>query len=86
MNIDQISHLRDDHTIAAIITTRNATFWFVDSNGTNARAQYTVESWDDQLGLVILVASERMRSDQFRTKMALNCDIIDEMILVNTTP
>lgn len=77
----QIQHVRDSNTIAAIVTTRNATFWLVDSKGIpGPEARYQLVEWDDANELCILQAAPGIRSDQFTTKMHINYAIIDELI------
>ena len=77
----QIQHVRDNGTVAAVVTTRNATFWLVDSEGNpGPEARYELVEWDDANELCVLRAGAGIRPDQFRTQMHINYAIIDELI------
>lgn len=83
MNTQQLTAVRDAETIAAVITTRNATFWLVDSSGAATdKARYSVEQWDDVNGLLYLKAGPGTSNQQLRTRMVINYDIIDELIVL----
>jgi hypothetical protein len=57
MTPSQIQHVRDNNTVAAIVTTRNATFWLVDSKGNpGPAARYELVEWDDANELCVLKA------------------------------
>ena len=81
MTPSQIQHVRDNNTVAAIVTTRNATFWLVDSKGNpGPAARYELVEWDDANELCVLKAGSGIRDDQFGTRMHINYAIIDELI------
>ena len=87
MTPEQIQHVRDNHRIAAVITTRNATYWIVDQDGREggtpgSDARYELVEWDDVNGLCVLRSKNQIRTDQFGTLMHLNYDIIDELISI----
>ena len=74
--------------IAAIVTTRNATFWIVDQQGrdhTNPQcdARYELVGWDDANELLVLRTNNQIRNDQFGTLMYISYAPIDEIILVD---
>ena len=84
MTPSQIQHVRDNNTVAAIVTTRNATFWLVDSKGNpGPAARYELVEWDDANELLILRTNNQIRNDQFGTLMYISYAPIDEMILVD---
>ena len=80
MTADQIKHVLSTRGVAAIITTRNATFWVVDYNGNGgSMARYQVDEWDHDNELVTLSTTEMIRGDQFYSRQHINYGIIDEM-------
>ena len=84
----QIQHVRGlGKKLAAIITTRNATFWLVDQAGRavgepNSDARFEVVAWDDANELVTLRPTGQIRNDQFQTLQYLSYGPIDELLLV----
>ena len=84
MTPSQIQHVRDNNTVAAIVTTRNATFWLVDSKGNpGPAARYELVEWDDANELLVLRTNNQIRNDQFGTLMYISYAPIDEIILVD---
>lgn len=85
----QIDVIRNSgKTIAAIITTRNATFWVADQKGRpytdpTSDARYEIVEWDDTNELLVLRTRNQIRDDQFGTLMYISYAPIDEMILVD---
>jgi hypothetical protein len=74
--------------IAAIVTTRNATFWIVDQEGRdhtdpNCDARYELIEWDDANEMLILRTQNLIRSDQFGTLLYISYAPIDEMIILD---
>ena len=88
MTPEQIQHVRDNHRIAAVITTRNATYWIVDQEGREggtpgSDARYELVEWDDANELLVLRTNNQIRNDQFGTLMYISYAPIDEIILVD---
>ena len=84
MSPEQLTVIRTEK-IAAIVTTRNATFWLVNADGesdTDNGAHYFIEKWDDVNGLLYLVAAPRMRRNHYTARMIINYEIIDEVITI----
>ena len=85
----QIQTIRDSgKKIAAIITTRNATFWIVDQQGRalddpESDARYELVEWDDANELLVLRTKNQIRNDQFGTLMYISYAPIDEMIILD---
>ncbi len=74
--------------IAAIVTTRNATFWVVDQQGrdhsdADSDARYELVEWDDANELLVLRTQNLIRNDQFGTLMYISYAPIDEMIVLD---
>ena len=84
MTPQQIQHVRDSGApLAAIITTRNATFWLVNSKGVGGNsARFQLVEWDDANELCVLDAGEGIVPGQMSTRMHINYAIIDELITV----
>lgn len=89
MTPSQIQTIRDGgNKIAAIVTTRNATFWIVDQQGRahgepDSDARYEVVEWDDANELLVLRTQNQIRNDQFGTLMYISYAPIDEMIILD---
>jgi hypothetical protein len=74
--------------IAAIVTTRNATFWVVDQQGRDhsdaaSDARYELVEWDDANELLVLRTQNLIRNDQFGTLIYISYAPIDEMIVLD---
>jgi len=82
MQADRLSYIRDNFgTLAAIVCTRNATWWLVDENG-NSPGRWSVVEWNDEIGVVTLQNNSQIRSDQMQTLQHISYDPIDELITI----
>ncbi len=83
----QIQHALSKGKLAAIVTTRNATFWLVDEQGRDvsdpeSTARYELVEWDDGNEFAVLRTKNQIRNDQFETHMYLSYGPIDELIII----
>ena len=87
MTPETIRAVRDQSEIAAVVMTRNGTYWIVDQEGRpsrdpNSNARYELVEWDDDNELCVVRTRNLIRSDQFSTLVHLNYGAIDELITV----
>jgi hypothetical protein len=87
----QMTAVQQNGRLAAIITTRNTTFWLVDqfgkdgSNDVNTGGgtpRNTIVEWDDVNEYVRLSNNNNSTQNQFKTHQCVNYNIIDELIII----